>query len=296
MKRRVWLSSLAVLLGVASAAQAQRPQAKIPEGTKVHRDLEYVKGGHERQRLDLYLPEKVDGSLPVIVWIHGGAWLTGSKEGAGPALPFAAKGYAVASINYRLSQHAKFPAQIEDCKAAIRWLRAHAKTYNLDPDRFGVWGASAGGHLAALLGTSGDVKDLEGKDGTPDQSSRVQAVVDWFGPTDFTKMGGSHDQPRSPEALLLGGPVQESRDKAARANPITYISQDDPPFLIMHGDKDTTVPFGQSELLAKALQAAGRDVTFQPVKGAGHGGPAFSSAGNRKLVEEFFNKHLKRGA
>jgi acetyl esterase/lipase len=296
MNGRAWLSSLAVFISVSSAAYAQRPQAKIPAGTKIHRDLEYVKGGHERQRLDLYVPEKADGPLPVIVWIHGGAWLTGSKAGGGPALPFVSEGYAVASINYRLSQHAKFPAQIEDCKAAIRWLRANAKMYNLNPGRFGVWGASAGGHLVALLGTSGDVKDLEGKGGTPEQSSRVQAVVDWFGPTDFTKMGGTHDQPQSPEALLLGGPVQENKDKAARANPISYVSHDDPPFLIMHGDKDNTVPFDQSELLDKALRSAGVAVTFQPVKGAGHGGRAFTSDENRKLVEEFFNKHLKKAS
>ena len=296
MKQAVWLISLVAFLVLTSHALAQRPQAKVPEGTKVHRNLEYVKGGHERQRLDLYIPENAVGPVPVIVWIHGGAWLSGSKENGGPALSFLAQGYAVASINYRLSQHARFPAQIEDCKAAIRWLRANAKTYNLDPDHFGVWGASAGGHLVALLGTSGDVKDLEGDDGTPDQSSRVQAVVDWFGPTDFTKMGGSHDRPDSPESKLLGGPVPENKDKAARANPITYASKDDPPFLIMHGDKDTTVPFSQSELLLEALKKAGVDATFRPVKGAGHGGREFSSAENRKLVEDFFDRHLKKGS
>lgn len=294
MKHGMWLISLATLIALASSSLAQRPQTKVPEGTKVYRNLEYVPGGHERQRLDLYVPGSATGPVPVIVWVHGGAWLTGSKDGAGPALPFVGKGYAVASINYRLSQHARFPAQIEDCKAAIRWLRANAKTYNLDPGHFGAWGASAGGHLVALLGTSGDVKDLEGNDGSPDQSSRVQAVVDWFGPTDVTKMGGSHDEPASPEAKLLGGPVQENKDKAARANPITYISKDDPPFLIMHGDKDTTVPFGQSELLLEALKKAGVDATLTPIKGAGHGGRQFSSDDNRKLIEEFFDKHLKQ--
>jgi acetyl esterase/lipase len=290
MKNGVWM---ALVLGAASAAQSQKPQAKVPEGTKVYRNLEYVQGGHERQRLDLYVPKRPEGPLPTIVWVHGGAWLTGSKEGGGPALRFLGKGYAVASINYRLSQHAQFPAQIEDCKAAIRWLRANAKMYNIDPDRFGVWGASAGGHLVALLGTSADVKELEGKEGASNQSSRVQAVVDWFGPTDVTKMGGSHDQPDSPEAKLLGGPVQENQDKAARANPITYVSKDDPPFLVMHGDKDPTVPFSQSELLVDALKTAGVEVTFHPVTGAGHGGPEFSSEENHKLVEEFFDKHLK---
>jgi acetyl esterase/lipase len=291
MKRSVWLTGLLMSLGLTSSALAQ-----APEGVEVHRDLEYVKGGHERQKLDLYLPKKADGPLPVIIWVHGGAWLAGSKEGGGPARSFVGKGYAVASINYRLSQHATFPAQIEDCKAAIRWLRANAKTYHLDPDHFGVWGASAGGHLVALLGTSGDVKDLEGHEGALDQSSRVQAVVDWFGPTDVTKMGGSHDRPDAPEARLIGGPVQENKDKAARANPITYVSKDDPPFLIMHGDQDKTVPLSQSELLRDALEKAGVDTTFRPVTGAGHGGREFASEENRKLIEDFFDRHLKKGS
>ena len=141
MKSFLQLSSLAVLLRLVSFAAAQQARPNLPDGTKVHRDLEYVQDGHERQRLDLYLPEKADGPLPVIVWVHGGGWLAGSKDGGGPALPFVSKGYAVAAINYRLSQHATFPAQIEDCKAAIRWLRANAKEYNLAADRIGVWGA-----------------------------------------------------------------------------------------------------------------------------------------------------------
>ena len=138
-------AGLIVALAWASLAAAQErpkwPGPRLPEGAKVLRDLAYVEGGHERQRLDLYLPGKIWAPLPVVVWIHGGAWRVGSKEGGGPALPLVAKGYAVASINYRLSQHAVFPAQIEDCKAAIRWLRGNAKKYNLDPEHIGVWGA-----------------------------------------------------------------------------------------------------------------------------------------------------------
>ena len=147
-----YLATLVVVLAAAGivVAQPQKRQPKLPDGTKVHRDLEYVTGGHERQRLDLYVPEKANAPLPVIVWVHRGAWMFGSKSDVGPALPFAGKGYAVASIGYRLSQQARFPAQIEDCKAAVRWLRANAKNYNLDPDRIGAWGPSSGGHLVAL--------------------------------------------------------------------------------------------------------------------------------------------------
>ena len=155
-----------VMFNQPAAAQPRpgsaRAVADVPQGVKAHRDLAYVVNGHERQKLDLFVPEKADGPLPLIIWIHGGGWQNGSKEGCPPLRNgYTGRGYAVASINYRLSGHAIFPAQIEDCKAAIRWLRAHAKEYSLDPQRFGVWGSSAGGHLVALLGTSGDVKEFD---------------------------------------------------------------------------------------------------------------------------------------
>ena len=221
MKRGVWLLGLSLSLGMASASPGQLfKTAKVPEGTQVHRNLEYVKGGHERQKLDLYVPDKADGPLPVIVWVHPGAWMFGGKEEC-PAIPFLSKGYAVASINHRYSRQSPFPAQIEDCKAAIRWLRANAKTYNLDTERFGVWGASSGGHLSALLGTSGDVKDLEGTQGETGPSSRVQAVVDWFGPTDVAKMGGMHDNSDSPESRLL---VSSARKPALNCGDLLYCN------------------------------------------------------------------------
>src|SRR5262249_44701972 len=136
--------------------------------------------GHERNRLDLYLPGKGDGPFPVILWLHGGSWIRGSKDNC-HAAPLCAKGYAAASMNYRFLQHADFPAQIEDCKAAVRWLRANARKYNLDPDHIGVMGASSGGHLATLLGTAGQVKEFDAYGDHRDQSSRVQAVIDLFG-------------------------------------------------------------------------------------------------------------------
>ena len=289
---------LAAMLAWANLAVSQerpkRPAAPtLPAGVNVLRDLQYVEGGHERNRLDLYIPENAEGRLPLVVWIHGGAWAMGSKDGC-PAVPLTAKGYAVASINYRLSQHAVFPAQIEDCKAAIRWLRTNAAKYHLDADRIGVWGASAGGHLVAMLGTTGNVKELEGKGGNLDQSSRVQCVVDWFGPSDLP-MGGSHDDPGSPESRLIGGPVLENKEKARKASPLTYVSKDSAPFLIMHGDKDNVVPLAQSELLAEALKKTGVEVKLVVVKGNGHGGPGFNSPENRKLIEDFFTKHLGKG-
>ncbi|MCK4292650.1 MAG: alpha/beta hydrolase fold domain-containing protein [Planctomycetes bacterium] len=280
---------------VSRFLREQNRQAQAPDA-KILRDIEYVPGGHERQKLDLYLPQtSSEKPLPLLIWIHGGAWLGGNKNNC-PARRFVRQGYAVASINYRLSQHAIFPAQIEDCKAAIRFLRANAGKYGFDPKRFGVWGSSAGGHLVALLGTAGDVKEFD-KGRNLDVSSRVQAVCDYFGPTDFTKMSSfrtkmDHDSADSPESKLVGGPVQQNKDKCKRANPITYVTKDDPPFLICHGDKDPLVPLNQSQILYEALKKAGVAVKFHTVKGGGHG---FRDKQVDKMVEEFFGKHLKPG-
>lgn len=270
-----------------------------PPGVIAHRDLAYVENGHERQKLDLYLPAEGE-NRPLIVWIHGGAFRMGSKEGnENDQLPFeyVTRGYALASLNYRLSQHAIFPAQIEDCKAAVRWLRAHAAEFKLDPDRLASWGPSAGGHLAAMLGTTGHVVEFEvGAD--LDLSSRVQCVVDYFGPTDFLQMdsqrlpdGQIHDAADSPESELVGGPIQEYPEKVARANPVTYVTADSPPFLIVHGDCDPLVPYGQSLLLLDALQKARVDVTFYTVEGAGHG--KFTDPKVPELTAAFLAKHLK---
>lgn len=261
------------------------------DGVTVHRDLEYVEGGHERHKLDLYLPES-EKVLPLVIWIHGGGWKNGDK-GGGQYRGLVAEGFAVASINYRLSGHAVFPAQINDCKAAIRWLRKNADEYGIDPDRFGVWGSSAGGHLSALVGTSGDVESLEGDVGVTGVSSRVQAVCDWYGPTDLLKMNeqrnveGSmdHDRPDSPESLLIGGNLQDNPELAKPVNPIEYISKDDPPFLIVHGDRDPAVPIGQSYLLRDALQEAGVPVEMVVVEGAGHG--RFPQEYQQQAVEYF---------
>jgi len=279
------------------ALQAKPGQAQLPADVRVLKDVEYVSGGHERHRLDLYLPAQTEGTepLPLIVWVHGGAWRAGSKERC-PALRFLRKGYAVASINYRLSQHAIFPAQIIDCKAAIRWLRANADRHGLDPQRIGVWGSSAGGHLVALLGTAGDVEAFD-KGENLSFSSRVQAVCDFFGPTDFLQIGRfpskmDHWADNSPESQLIGGPVLENKKACQRANPISYITKDDPPFLIMHGDEDMTVPMNQSQLLYEGLRDAGVKVNLHIVEGAGHG---FSGPDVDRRVDEFFDLHLKGG-
>jgi acetyl esterase/lipase len=278
-------------------AQRERRRPMLPEGVQIIRNLQYGNGNNPRQTLDLYLPADGRSPRPVIVWIHGGGWRAGSKESAGLAAALTRQGFAVASINYRLSGEATFPAQIHDCKAAVRYLRANSAQYKLDPSRIGAWGASAGGHLAALLGTTGDVKELEGDGPNLDQSSAVQAVCDWFGPTDFLQMnrfpsGIDHDSADSPESRLIGGRIQDHPDKAAAANPITYIATATklPPFLIMHGDRDRAVPHNQSQLLHDALRTARAEVTFHTVKDGGHG--QWPDPSLRQQVEQFFLHHL----
>ena len=298
------LTAVGIAGGVVSGSL---DDAVINSPAQTLRDLEYARIGNDSLELDLYLPEG-EGPFPLIIWVHGGGWTSGNKALSpnGPQLRQITRGYAVASINYRLSQQAKFPAQIEDCKAAARWLRAHAGEYNLDPGRFAAWGSSAGGHLAALMGTSAGVAELEGSGGNPGHSSRVQAVVDWFGPTDLLKMSTDslpfpcnvldHDSPFSPESLLIGCAIQTCPNKTEPANPIRYVSADDPPFLIMHGDHDCLVGPPQSQRLHDALAAAGVEATLKFIAGAGHGGSEFDDAENRKLVDDFFAEHLSKQA
>lgn len=269
----------------------------IPQGTQVFRDLEYVPGGHERQKLDLYLPAGEAKARPLVIAIHGGAWRGGSKENS-LAVRLVRDGYAVASINYRLSQDAIFPAQIEDCKAAVRWLRANANKYGLDPNRFAAWGTSAGGHLAALLGTTGDIKDFD-KGPNLDQSSAVQAVVNFFGPSELLTLGrqsGStsrmdHNAADSPESQLLGGALQKNPKAARRASPITYVSKNDPPMLLVHGTADPIVPCEQSRVFYRALLKKKIPAKLHLVEGAGHGsGFGINEA---EALTDFLGTYLK---
>jgi acetyl esterase/lipase len=265
----------------------------LQDRVTVEKDLPYVKDGHERQKLDLYVPKQGEGPFPLVIWVHGGGWQNGSKDGGGPAIALLGEGYAVASINYRLSQHAQFPEQIRDCLAAVRYLRANAAKWNLDPDAFGAFGASAGGHLVALMGTAADHEDFLTLGEHRDVSAKVQCVVNWFGPADFASMGGFHNNRNSPEAKLLGGLVQEDLDRAKAASPVAYASAGDAPMLLMHGDADRIVPFHQSERLLKALEDVQVEARLIRIEGVGHGGPEFTNQENRQAILDFLAKHLK---
>jgi len=292
MLRRIFLFVL-VLTGALRA----EPPAGPTVDSRIFRDLEYVAGGGKSRSLDLYLPAPAAGPFAVVVWIHGGSWRGGDKE-RNQAAFLGAEGIATASINYRLLQEAPFPAQIQDCKAAIRFLRSHAAEFHLDPARIGVWGESAGGNLAALLGTTAGVPELEGP--VPDGLSRVQAVCDWFGPTDLPTLLAQARTvpPTSPLAketatilALLG--ATPSAEVQHQASPLDFVSSDDAPFFIIHGDADPLVPLQQSEDLCRALRAAGVEATLLVMKGAGHGGAAFQAPELLARIRAFFATQLK---
>jgi len=276
---------------------ASRPARPVTTGARpavdVVRDLVYARTPQRPLRLDLYLPAAAPRPLPVVVWIHGGAWRIGGKSPC-PAARLASRGYAVASIEYRFSHEALFPAQIEDCKAAVRWLRAHAPIYGLDPRRIGAWGASAGGHLAALLGVTGRLRAFDVGEHL-EQSSAVQAVCDFFGPTDFLRMDDPdgprrHDRRDSAEGRLIGAAPSARPDLALWASPLVYVDRHAPPFLIVHGELDRIVPLRQSELLLADLREAGVWAELMVVRGARHG---FRCREVDVAVDRFFDTWLR---
>ena len=282
------------LLPLVASCNPPAPGANLT----VVRDLNYAGTQEPRQTLDMYVPRlPADKPLPLVVFIHGGGWEQGSKEQfANMVYPLIGDGAFIgACLNYRLTDKGPFPIQIHDCKAAIRWLRAHAKDYGVDPARIGVFGISAGGHLVSLLGTSGDVKEMEGTVGTHlDQSSRVSCVIDFCGPSDFPAFGGKGsiidpEKPGTAITKLLGGPMSQHMDVAKAASPVTYITKDDPPFLIIHGTKDNLVPLDQALEFNKALGDAGVAVTLLTGTNGGH---VFGSPELFKDMRLFLEKHL----
>lgn len=263
-------------------------------------NLTYGKGGDRDLKLDLARPEG-DGPFPTLVFIHGGGWRGGSRAGYRAEIVEAAKrGYVAVTVSYRLTEPddqgtAKhpFPAQVHDVKCAVRWLRANAAKYHVDPDRIGATGGSAGGHLSLMLGLSDATAKLEGSGGHAEQSSRVQAVVNYFGPTDMSALYGTSGGARPIVASFLGGTPEELRDRYLAASPTTHVSKDDPPVLSLHGADDRLVPPDQARALDKKMREAGAPHTLTILDGQGHGFGGQASAKARTALYEFFDKHLK---
>ena len=267
---------------------------------KIKQNIFYTKNENLRQSLDLLIPQKrKKEKLPVIVYIHGGAWKAGNKnQGQRHLSAFVESGHYIGvSVGYRLSSESKWPSQIHDCKAAIRWIRGNAKEYGMDTTKIGAIGHSAGGHLVSMLGTTSGVKALEGSLGQhTNESSKINCVINFFGPSAFLEMSKfpsriDHDAENSPESQLIGGALQSNKKKALQASPIYYASKDDVPFLHIHGTNDQLVPYNQSVIFNKKLLEKGCSSTLITIKGGGHGG--FKDEKIKDLSQNFFAKHLR---
>lgn len=284
-ERLAWASML-----VQSRIQ-QRWQESARRGFSTH---EYARRAGQPLELDLYRPDDLEAPVPLIVWFHGGAWCEGSRADVVPlAMAQVGRGYAVASVSYTLTPSATWPTQAHEIKCAVRWLRSNAAKLGVDPERFVAWGMSAGGHLASIVGVTGD-RELEGDLGCGDESSSVSGVVSWYAPSDLSSMGRNsivdHDEPASPESLLVGGPVPESTAEVATASPIAYVDgRHLPPFLLVHGTVDPIVPHRQSVLLHEALRSVGASSTLVDVRLGTHVDLRLNTGVRRRAVESFLD-------
>jgi acetyl esterase/lipase len=289
------LLTFAALLWIASAAASAAEPV-------VEENLVYGKGGGKDLVLDLARPERASGAGPGLVFIHGGGWTGGSRQMYEKEIREAAKrGYVAVTISYRLTDpdaNGKpanpFPAQIEDAKCAVRWLRANAEKYHVDPNRIGVVGASAGGHLSLLVGVTDESQKLEGSGGNNGVSSRVQAVVNYFGPTDLGHLFSTSQRASKPLSNLIGGPPEKHAQAYALASPITHVTKDDPPTLTLHGDVDQVVTPDQASLFDAAMKRAGAPHTLMMLEGQGHGFKGAAAAKARAAMYAFFDEHLKK--
>jgi acetyl esterase/lipase len=276
----------------------------LPDYIEQETDVPYTNEREEGPRLDVF---RLRGASfhrpqPLIIWLHGGGWMSGDKErGVERIFPLVRSGFVGASVDYRLSQVAVFPAQVHDCKCAVRFLRHHARLYNVDPERIGVWGASAGGHLASLLAVTGGTPRLDGARGWPDTSSAIQAACSWYGPSNLSWMGDfppgvkpalANMTADSPEGRLVGGPISERQDLVEMANPVRYIDVSAPPILLMHGERDDYVPLASSERLHAALISQGVPAYLHVVKDGHHNAYLWGDH-HLRLVQEFFEWSLR---
>jgi acetyl esterase/lipase len=291
MKRAVLLASLALaIIALVLLVATQCSNSEIV----IARNLIYGKGADTELKLDLAMPKIGVGPFPAIVFLHGEGWRAGNRQQMNHFIEGMARlGYVAITVEYRLVPTARFPAQVEDCKAAVRWLRANAEKYRVRSDRIGVVGFSAGGHLASMLGVTRKEDGFEGLGGNPEQSSRVQAVVSFFGPTDFSARNWPKDLEKEVIAPFLGGSFADKSDSYKRASPINYATADAPPFLFFHGTDDKLVPIDQSRRFAETLEKIGVPTQMVALEGEGHG---FTDANNQKAMQQmldFLSKWLK---
>jgi acetyl esterase/lipase len=283
--------TFAVLLG---SSQLARAAPHVPENVIWQTGIEYSNPDDQHLQLNLARPKTGDGPFPAVLCIHGGGFRAGTRDGYdGLCIQLAKRGYVAATITYRLSPKYKFPAAVHDTKAAVRWLRANAATYKINPEKIGVTGGSAGGHLAQFLAVTAHVPEFEGTGGNPEQSSSVACVVNFFGPSDFTKSYGKSVDAAVVLPMWLGGNLDTARELHVRASPLYWVTPDAAPTLCIHGTLDNYVAYEQAVWIVDRLKAAGVEASLLTLKGAGHGFRGDDSKTADRALFEFFDKKLK---
>lgn len=284
-----------LMLCTAAPAPAQKPKLTVPAGVVFEPDIEYANPDGQHLQLDMARPATGAGPFPAIVCIHGGGFRAGSRQGYdGLCIRLAEQGYVAVTVSYRLAPTYQFPAAIHDTKAAVRWLRANANKYKIDPERLGATGGSAGGHLAQFLGVTGDVKQFEGDGGNPEQSSHVACVVNYYGPSDFTKSYGKSVDAAQVLPLWLGGDLDKALHKHIMASPLNWVTPRAAPTLCIHGTEDKYVAHEQAVWLIDRLRACGVEAQLLTLQQAGHGFKGKDAETAEKAMLTFFAKHLKK--
>jgi acetyl esterase/lipase len=289
------LSAGLLVATACRAADAKRPSGPaVPEGVAFEPGVEFSNPDNQHLQLDVARPAKGDGPFPAILCIHGGGFRAGDRQGYdGLCIRLAQHGYVAATVTYRLAPKYQFPAAVYDCKAAVRWLRANAAKYHIDPERIGVTGGSAGGHLALFLGVTNDVKKFDGDGGNPTQSSRVTCVVSYFGPSDFTKSYGHSKDAAEVLPLWLGGDLEKAHRRHIEASPLYWVTPEAPPTLCIQGTKDDYVAYDQAIWMVDKLKAADVEAELMTMEGAGHGFHGKDAEKADAAMIAFFDKHFK---
>lgn len=286
--------ALALLAPTGPAARAEKERL-VTADVVFEKGIEYANPDGQHLRLNLAMPKEGAGPFPTIICIHGGGFRAGNREGYdAQCVRLARHGYVAMTVSYRLAPKYPFPAAIHDVKAAVRWARANAAKYRIDPTRIGVTGGSAGGHLAQFLAVTASVKEFEGDGGNPSQSSRVACVVNVYGPSDFTKSYGKSVDAAEVLPLFLGGNLEKARRQHIRASPLYWVTPDAAPTLCIHGTEDKYVAHEQAVWMVDRLKAAGVEAELLTMKGAGHGFKDQDARTAEKALLAFFDKHLKK--